>query len=217
VVRIRKFVHDLKEKDLDNIVDSGVREVVRAKLAAVGDMKKLESDPPFLTNRNGAPVPVRKVRIQINKAIRKIGKGHKARYAEGGESHHVEVCEVTEKDRRNWQGYVVAMSEAMERIVQGKPVVDKSDAGGRGFLFSLCKGDTVELRDPRGEKTGIFVVRKIAAEQITLVPERDARTEKESQGAGKREGFAPRYASLRGLHTRKVVVDPLGRVLEAHD
>jgi len=218
VVRIRRPVHLLTVDDVDRIVDAGVREVVRAKVAAVGDLKKLESDPPFLKNQNGAPVPIRKVRIELNRSVRKIGKGHKARYAEGGESHHVEVCEVTENGRRAWRGDPVPMSDAMERLVAGKPVVDRSDAGGRGFLFSLCKDDTVELQDPLGSRSGIWVVKKIKGnQQVVLVPERDARPEGAAQGKEKREVYSPTVSGLRGLSARKVVVDPLGRVFQAHD
>jgi CRISPR-associated endonuclease Csn1 len=212
IVRVRKPVHLLGKDDIDKIVDPAVRAVVAAKAAAVGDLKKLETDPPFLPNRNGPPVPVRKVRIELNRAVRKVGKGHKARYAEGSETHHVEVCEVTQKGKRVWRGDVVSMSEAMERLVAGRAVVDRSDTDGRGFLFSLCKGDTVELRDPDGVRTGIWVVRKIAANhQVVLVREHDARLE------GERDAFAPRPSSLQKLCARKVVVDPLGEVLEGHD
>jgi CRISPR-associated endonuclease Csn1 len=212
IVRVRKPVHLLGKDDIEKIVDPAVRAVVAAKAASVGDMKKLESDPPVLPNKNGSPVPVRKVRIELNRAVRKVGKGHKARYAEGSETHHVEVCEVTEKGKRVWRGDVVSMSEAMERLVAGRAVVDRSDTDGRGFLFSLCKGDTVELRDPDGVRTGIWVVRKIRMnEQVLLVPEHDARME------GERQKFEPTISGMRKLRARKVVVDPLGEVLEAHD
>lgn len=212
IVRVRKPVHLLGKDDIEKIVDPAVRAVVAAKAASVGDLRKLETDPPLLPNRNGSPVPVRKVRIELNRAVRKVGKGHKARYAEGSETHHVEVCEVTAKGKRVWRGDVVSMSEAMERLVAGRAVVDRSDTDGRGFLFSLCKGDTVELRDPDGARTGIWVVRKIMAnQQVLLVPERDARLE------GEREKFAPTISGMKKLLARKVVVDPLGEVLEAHD
>lgn len=212
VVRIRKQVHSLGKDDIAKIVDAGVRRVVEEKVNAVGDIKKLESDPPMLSNRNGPAVPIRKVRIELNRSVRKIGRGHKARYAEGSETHHVEVCEVTEKGKRVWRGDVVSMSEAMERLVSGKAVVDRSEANERGFLFSLCKGDTVELSDPKGERVGIWVVRKIMAnQQVLLVPEHDARLE------GEREKFAPTIPGLKKLGARKVVIDPAGHKLEAHD
>ena len=212
VVRIRKPVHSLGKDDIEKIVDAGVRKAVEEKLAAVGDIKKLEKDPPLLSNKNGPPVPIRKVRIKLNRSVRKVGKGHKARYAEGSETHHVEVCEVTEKGRRVWRGDVVSMSEAMERLVSGRDVVDKSGTNDRGFLFSLCKGDTVELRDPKGERVGIWVVRKLPSnQQVVLVPEHDARLEND------RVDFAPRPGGLQRFSARKVVIDPLGQVWEAHD
>jgi len=217
IVRIRKPVHSLGKDDIEKIVDLGVRRIVAEKVAAVGDFKKLESDPPLLPNKNGAPMPVRKVRIKLNRAVRKIGKGHKVRYAEGSETHHVEVCEVTEKGKRVWRGDVVSMSEAMERLVAGRAVVDRSEANERGFLFSLCKGDTVELNDPKGELSGIWVVKKIKGnQQVVISPEHDARLENGAEGE-RRAARAPTVGGLKALRTRKVVVDPLGQIWEAHD
>ena len=212
VVRIRRPVHLLSADEVERIVDAGVRECVRAKLVAVGDVKKLEGDPPYLENRNGPPVPIRRVRVELNRAVRLVGKGYRSRYAEGSESHHVEICEVPGRRAPMWRGEIVPMSEAMERIVKGRGVIDSNEARGRRFLFSLCKGDTVELRDPGGVRTGIWVVRKIRAnEQVILVPERDARTEQE------REQYSPTVSGLGKLGARKVVVDPLGRTWEARD
>lgn len=212
VVRIRKPVHRLSKDEVEKIVDEGVRVAVQAKLSLVGDLKKLEADPPYLENRNGPRVPIRNVRIELNRAVRPVGRGYKSRFAEGGESHHVEVCEVPGKRTSVWRGEIVPMSEAMERIVKGREVIDRGEGPGRRFLFSLCKGDTVELRNPAGVRTGIWVVRKIMAnQQILLVPERDARLEKE------REQFAPTVSGLAKLNARKVTVDPLGRVLDARD
>ncbi len=212
VVRIRKPVQNLGSDDVARIVDPGVRARVEAKLAEVGDAKKLENNWPTLPNRNGSPINIKSVRIELNRAVHPLGRGRKLRYAEGGETHHVEVREASERGKRAWHGDIVSMSEAAERIVKGQPVVNRSDSDECGFLFSLCKDDTIELRDPKGEKSGVWVVKKIwSNQQVILVPEHDARRERE------RDEYAPRASGLARLAARKVVIDPLGRVWEAHD
>lgn len=219
VVRIRVPVHKLGPKDLDQIVDQGVREAVRRKLSEVGDIAKLETNPPVLRNKNGAPVPIRKVRIEFVLSVRQVGKGHKTRYAEESETHHVEVCEVTQGGKRVWRADVVSMSAAHERLAAGKAVVDRSEAEGRGFLYSLCKDDTVELHDPQ-RGAGIWVVKQIKSDgRLALVPEHDARQAKGSKDdpQNRRVQLETTVSALRSRQMRKVIVDPLGRILEAHD
>lgn len=212
VVRTRKLVHKLSAGEVDSIADEGVRNAVKARLAdpAVNnDPKKLENNWPELPNANGAPVKIKKVRIEMNRAVQAVGAGHRQRWAEGGETHHVEVFEVTKGKKRVWDGVVVSMREALERVGAGKPVVDRSEHDGRGFLFSLCKGDTVKLS---GDRSGIWVVRKIQQnKQVLLVPQTDARIE------GEREQFAPTVSGLQKLSAQRVQVSPLGEVLRSRE
>lgn len=215
VVRTRKPVHLLSANDVESIVDPTVRAAVSAKLKELADPKtgkvdpkKLENNWPELPNANGAPIKIKKVRIELNRSVQAVGSGHRQRWAEGGETHHVEVFEVANGRKRGWDGVVVSMRAALERVGTGKPVVDRSEHDGRGFLFSLSKGDTVELL---GERTGIWVVRKIGQQQIVLVPHTDARLE------GKRVQFAPTVSGLQKCNARRLVVSPLGEVMPSRE
>ncbi|MCC6294304.1 MAG: type II CRISPR RNA-guided endonuclease Cas9 [Bryobacterales bacterium] len=211
IVRTRKPVHLLKPGDEEKIVDEGVRKAVQAALAAAGgDAAKLENNWPVLPNANGAPVKIKSVRIDLNRSVKQVGRGWKARYAEGGETHHVAVFETAKGKNRIWEGEVVPMSEALQRIRTGQPVVNRrNDEDGKGFLFSLCKNDVLELR---GERKGLWVVKKIKMNgQIALTPETDARLEKD------RVNFAPTISGLRKLNARKVSIGPLGEVWPSHD
>ncbi|MBI5280880.1 MAG: type II CRISPR RNA-guided endonuclease Cas9 [Candidatus Solibacter usitatus] len=222
-VRTRRPVHLLKPTEVGRIVDGLVRRQVEEKLKAVGgDAKKLEGDWPQLPCRRGGTVPIKSVRIALTKAVRPIGQGHKTRYAEGSESHHVEVCEVTKGGKRVWRGDVVPMSEALDRLRRGAPVVDRGDQDGRGFVFSLCKDDAVRLSDPNGARSGVWMVRKIKAnQQVVLTRNADARTggrkTDDEAATEKREAFAPSVGGLRAYSPAKVVVTPIGEVTNARD
>ena len=104
------------------------------------------------------------------------------------------------------------MRDALERISAGKPVIDREERDGRGFLFSLAKNDCLMLKDPEGGRSGIWVVKKIAAKkQLTLVPQCDARNE------ANREVFSPLVGGLQKYRARKVVVTPLGEVVPSRE
>lgn len=213
IVRTRRPVHKLSAKETETIVDPGIRAAVEAKLGDVRDPKKLENNWPELKNANGSPVKIKKVRINLNRAVQQVGSGHRQRWAEGGETHHVEVFEVSKGKQRAWDGVVVSMREALRRIGEGKPVVDREERDGRGFLFSLAKGDTVELN---GEKKGVWVVRKIWQTRdrgcrVGLVHEWDARIE------SKRPRYEPQVSSVKEFRARRVVVSPLGELLPSRE
>jgi CRISPR-associated endonuclease Csn1 len=213
IVRTRKPVHQLTGAEVRLIADVGVRAAVMTKLAekAVGgDPAKLENNWPELQNRNGGPaVKIKKVRIELNRTVQSVGSGHRRRWAEGGETHHVEVFELSKGRKKAWNGVVVPMREALERVGSGKPVVDRGEADGQGFLFSLSKGDAIELG---GERKGIWVVKKIKMNgQITIVRQWDARVE------GKRDEFSPTIGGLQKFCARKVLVTPLGEVLPCRE
>jgi CRISPR-associated endonuclease Csn1 len=210
MVRVRIDVNkDLKESDIKLIADPGVRAAVEKKVQEAGGIKKLlESDPPVLPNRKGEPIPIRRVRVEFpNAAWRPIGKGHKERFAEGSEMHHVALYEVEKvtkgKVTRIWDSEVVPQAEAMRRCEAGQPVVDRAPKPGREFLFSICKRDVLELNDPKGERTGIWLVNTLYAnKQIFLVDLSDARPKKES--------FSLKPSTLQPMKARKMNVGVLG-------
>ncbi len=214
VVRLRVPVHELSAKEVDNIADPAVRAAVAAKLAEVGgDAKKLENNWPCLPNRNGNPVPIKSVRVNLNRAVVKVGSGFRERWAEPSETHHIEIYEAQEKGRTVWTGDVVSMREAIQRAARGEPVVRRNGGPNARFLFSLAKEDTVRLG---GEKAGIWVVKKIkATTEIVLVRQHDAR--KEGSTDQSREEFRPRPSGIMKHSAEKVAVLPIGDVVPCHD
>ncbi len=214
VVRQRKPVHLLGAGDIERIADPVVREVVRAKFEEVGgDAKKLENNWPLLPNRNGPPVPVKKVRLELNRAVVSVGSGSWQRWAEPSETHHIEIYEVAENGKTGWRGDVVSMREAILRAARGEPVIRRQAGPNARFLFSLAKEDTVLLD---GGRKGIWVVKKIRSNtQMILVPQHDARREKDK--AGGRSEFAPTASGLHKYSAEKVLVLPIGDVVPCHE
>jgi CRISPR-associated endonuclease Csn1 len=210
IVRVRKPVHLLGKEEVDKIADPGVRAVVKAKIEELGGkIAKLENNWPLLPNRNGHPVPVKRVRIEMNTAVLPVGEGRRLRWVAPGETHHIEIYEVMENGRRKWEGRVVSMWEAIQRVARGEPVVSRSGPAETRFLFSLAKEDTVRLK---GDRNGIWVVKKISqGKQLTLVPQFDARKERD------RNTYAPRIGGLQEHSAEKVVVLPIGDVVPCHE
>ncbi|GIU78616.1 MAG: hypothetical protein KatS3mg005_1854 [Bryobacteraceae bacterium] len=115
VVRVRVPVHSLSAREVEQIVDPNVRAIVLARLNEVGgDPKKLENNWPRLSKPNVAEVLVKRVRVDLNRAVVRIGAGFQQRWAEPSETHHIEIYEVTEKGRTVWTGEVVSMREAIQ-------------------------------------------------------------------------------------------------------
>jgi len=216
MVRLRVPVTSLSSKDIENIADPTVREIVRAKLEEVGgDAAKLEKNWPLLPNRNGNPVPIKKVRVNLNRAVVSVGKGRWQRWAEPSETHHIEIYEVTANGKTTWSGDVVTMRDAISRASRGELVVRRSREPNSRFLFSLAKEDMLRLQ---GDKSGIWVVKKIKSNtQIVLVPQHDARKEKEKDKSNGRETLNPTASGLRKYYAEKVVVLPIGDVVVCHE
>jgi len=214
VVRVRVPVTGLGSKDVEAIADPAVRAIVRAKLEEVGgNAKKLENNWPLLPNRNGKPVPIKKVRVNLNRAVVSVGKGRWQRWAEPSETHHIEIYEVTSRGKTAWSGDVVTMRDAIGRASRGEPVVRRDGGPNSRFLFSLAKEDTLRLQ---GEKPGIWVVKKIRANtQMMLVPQYDARKEKDSSNG--RESFSPTPGGLQKYSAEKVLVLPIGDVVRCNE
>jgi len=210
VVRVRMPVTNLGSKEVEAIADPAVRQIVQAELKEVGgDARKLENNWPLLPNRHGKPVPIRKVRVNLNRAVVSVGKGPWQRWAEPSETHHIEIYEVEENGRRVWRGDVVSMREAIERATRGEPVTRRRGGAGVRYLFSVSKEDTLRLH---GKYEGLWVVKKIAQKgQITLVSQFDARSEQN------RTVFSPRVGGLQGYSAEKVVVLPIGDVVPCNE
>lgn len=111
------------------------------------------------------------------------------------------------------------MYEAYQRIKRRRPVVQRDHGPLVRFKFSLAPGETLEGRGKNGDRQ-LYVVRSVSQFatgqiQIGIAPVADARRKKEI--AASRNFLRPGPDTLRQWHVRKVVVSPLGEVIEAHD
>lgn len=220
---LRKAVHCLSAAQIEKIVDPTVRALVRAKVAAVGDAKKLERDPPLLVTRRGARVPVRRARLRVGPASGLTAVG--GRWVEERNNHHMELFSGSDAGgKERWRYRIVtrldaARSQARCRCLPGQRcecVVNRTwdGEGDCEFLFSLMPGDMVRMDSPEGGPAQIYVLRSISANDFWFMRHSLAGRVAELKAADQLQ----RVKSLRVLQLRrcsKVVVDVLGRIHEA--
>src|SRR5690606_19174592 len=90
------------------------------------DIFKDEGRLPRFVRRNGTTVPIRKVRIRGKVPVTPVGEGDRQRFVQTSGNHHLEAFEVTdEKGRKRWEGRVISMLEAYERVRRKVPVVNR--------------------------------------------------------------------------------------------
>ncbi len=210
-VRVRKPLASLTNPEVEKIADEGVRKLVQQKLEELGGIepKKAFSNAENLPKFPSSGVVIRKVRITKPERPTVIGDGRTKRHVISGNNHHVEIYAELGRDgnEKQWGGEVVPMLDALQRLRDREPIVQRDHGPLVEFKFSLAKGDTVELQDEGGRKS-LWVARKIGA-QVSLIPVNDARKIERY--------FSPRINGLFKRQARKVAVSPLGKVTEAHD
>jgi len=213
-----KRLADLSPSMVEKIVDPTVRRLV---IEALGggepkDVFKDESRLPCFFRRNGKTVPIRKVRIRDKVTVTPIGEGDRQRFVQTSGNHHLEVFEVTDaKGKTHWEGRVVSMLEAYERVRRKLPVVNREYVPGSRFLFSLVGnpgGDVIELDEPDGTR-GLYIVESIwMADNLARVRIRPL-----NQARSAKSRIEPRINVLERRRCRKVSIDSLGNVTYAND
>ena len=160
--------------------------------------------------------------------MRTIGEGPRERQVELGSNHHLEIFAVLNADgnEKKWDGRLVSTYEAMQRLRPGSgvPLVQRDHGPDTKFKFSLAPGEMIELTRNDGESE-LFVVRTISqqaerngrqpAPNIEVVKSTDSRLKKDIKKA--KGWFMKSVNTLRGQSCRKVVISPIGEVVEAHD
>lgn len=217
---VRKAIATLAaERDIDAIVDAGVRARVRAHLAACGgDFKKAfgdEKNHPFMEAGDGRRIPIHSVRVWSNVAPQQVGNGPRARFVKTGDNHHMEIVEVLRKGRPRWEGRVVTRLEAIRRQARREAVCHRPNGNGEEFKMSLASGEMVEIDHPKLRQRLLARVRWVTDGEVAFVSASDARKQKEMRDAGVL--FRKPPDQLRALNCRKVVVTPLGEVRYAND
>ncbi len=198
-----------KKKDDDGgAVKQGIAELCEAMQEQSGHPQEQESGGP---NRPRTAGPSQRDHVQSSA---------RGRRKDAGQSHHVEIYAELDKNGKEgrWDGEVVSMLEAYQRIKAGKPVVQRDYGPLVRFKFSLAPGEVIECDDGRGGRA-LWVSRGVASYEngprLLLVPLNDARKKKDILKAGL--FWSPLLNPLRKLNPRKVVVSPLGEVSEAKE
>jgi CRISPR-associated endonuclease Csn1 len=213
----RKAVHTLSKNEISQIVDARVRERVELQWNLYGQKSEaLEQHPPTLVSRDGGEIPIRKVRIRIAEEPRQIAEGFRARRVVGGDYHHFEIIRRThpKTGKPHWDFVPVGVQQAMERVRDHKPLVRRDHGPDAEFVFSIAKGDTLEVTQDGVRRLVVVRVLEGTTGKIALQGLNDARP----FGKIDRKGLRPAVAVLMTkLAARKVTVSPLGEVRYAND
>lgn len=166
IYTIRKEI--TPELKIDKVVDTKIRIILEKRLEEYGgDNKKafsnLEENPIWLNKEKG--ISIKRVKITgISNAIplhekkdkngklltNEYGKNIPADFVNTGNNHHVAIYR---DDKGNLQENVVSFFEAVERVNQNLPIIDKNYKKDEGweFLFSMKQNEYFVFPD---EKTG---------------------------------------------------------------
>jgi len=217
---IRKLVSELTRKEVERIGDDRIKSLVVERLKENGldpvkDSEKQKEwreallEPILLSNRNGPPVPVRRVRLH-RPSTNMLDLGY--RWVEPGSNHHIVIYEYTEgKKKGRWDGEVVSMFEAAQRVKNKKPVINREVGDGRRFIMSLSINEMVRLKED--ELWQYYRVQLIngRSNQICFRLHTAATIDDNN------ERLLRIPNALKGLCTEKITIDPMGRVRRAND
>ncbi|MCX7804816.1 MAG: type II CRISPR RNA-guided endonuclease Cas9 [Planctomycetota bacterium] len=219
-VHVRKPLARLSESEVSDIVDPAIRKIVEDCLKGrkPGDAFKDPASLPFMTAGDGRKIPVKKVRIRKTVSVEKIGEGPGERFVKPGGNHHMAIYEKGGK----WFGEVVSMLEAYRRLRSGEPVVRRDRGDGSKFVFSICPGDTIRLRE--NDRFSLFRVPCITVNekgyvQLEIKRINDARPSSEvrsSKGWCIGRTFIS-VGKLQDMEGRKVILSSIGEVRIAND
>ncbi|MCL2877032.1 MAG: type II CRISPR RNA-guided endonuclease Cas9 [Betaproteobacteria bacterium] len=232
-VSYRKKLDSLSEKDIKQIADDAVREIVKKKLSELGvynieteklDAKKLSSafsnkdNYPRMTCSDGTPGPqIKSVRCHKDLKTIDVGDSDHPRPVVSGNNHHVEILEVPDgKGGVEWEGVCVSMLEAHQRKKNHLPVVQRDHGEGKRFVFSLACGDIIECKMEDDFPPQLYVIRSIPQSlQLAFVSLTTALQQKELKE--KKLWKTKMVASLQFVGARKVTLTPFGEIRYAND
>lgn len=170
-------------KSLDKVLDDGVKRILNARLKEFGDDAKkaftdLDKNPIWLNKEKGIAikcVTISGVNNAValdgkkdhygNKILDKNGKAIPVNFVQTGNNHHVAVYR---DGKGNLQENVVSFFDAVIRVNQGLPIIDKTFKQSEGwqFLFSMKQNELfvfpdektnfnpaeIDLLDPKNKK-----------------------------------------------------------------
>jgi len=192
------IVARLKERSLDPDKDSHTKK----------EWKEALKEPIYLPNRNGQPIPIKRVRLHIpSTTMLDLG----GRWVKPGSNHHIVIYEYTDgKNKGKWDGEVVSMFEAAQRVKDKKSVINREVGPGRHFVMSLSINEMVRVKEESLWK--YYRVEIVPfSKQITFRLHTAATTKDNS------EQLLKYPSTLKELLPEKITVDPMGRVRRAND
>lgn len=222
---VRKPLALLSKSMVEAIVDGKVKERVQAKLDKLGthDPKVFAKaeNLPSLPNRNGPPIPIRRVRIWVTEKAVTLGErsGHPRNVILDG-NHHLEIFEESQTGKIKWIGRIVTLLESRRRASQKLPIVERTWGGRQDlrFVCSLAIGEAFTLAGDGGELQ-MFTVRTVYPAQgsysVDAVSHLDAR---EKKAVKETRGWLVKAVNgLQRSGFQKVNIDPLGQIHPARD
>jgi len=239
-------LQSITENQIEHICDKRIKRLVEERFRTSGLKPKQafdpEKNPLYLPSRkspDGKGPVIKSVRIwevASNFIPLKDIDGKIYRYVAPGENHHISIFEWEENGEKKRDGYVASRFEVLQRVMRNKKhrtageplesVITKvhPDHPEAQFLFYLCKKDMFMLEEETddGQKREVLCRVQIIEVQkkITLF---DARYAGKSSDDDEMKKY--RYIKKADigegykmyLKGRKVNVDPIGRITEAHD
>jgi CRISPR-associated endonuclease Csn1 len=207
-------VENLTGNQVSQIRDPVIRKIVQEAAKERGLGKALVN-PPL---RMPSGVPIRKVRIEtVEKTafhIRTDDQGRPIKCLLPGGNHHVEIFELPDG---SWTGRAVSRFDANQRLLQGKPVVNRNPSDGARFVMWLCNNDMLLI--DKNSQPLLYRVQNISVSSPLLVLRLHtaARTDDKEKTIKATRHLVATWDSFRKLAPKKVTVGFLGRVHPCND
>jgi len=215
IFTFRKPLESLTPAMVKDIRDENIRGLVRERLALHGidpDTSKVIpaavwKEPLRMPGKDGAVV--KKVRLlKRDETILPIRSGRAC--VKTGSNHHVCIFEFDDGGKRTRDAVWVSMIEAARRVRDREPLIRREHPTRRDarFVMSLSRGEMVLGNFKGQERLCVFQTGASTTNQMIFAAHTDARRSSEKE----------RFSAKPGtLASRKVTVDPLGRIRWAND
>ena len=172
---------DFKVKNLEYIVDGGLRKVIEKRLAVFNNdpkqaFKDLDNNPVYFNEEK--KIPVKSIRMFTNlsavQAMNFNDAGEPIGFVKPGNNHHIAIYE-NEKGKRLER--VVTFWDAVVRRREGLDVIDKEPADGTKFVASIQQNEMFIFNMNRDE-----IEEAVSQRNYTLISKNLFRARKLSTG-----------------------------------
>jgi len=220
----RVELNALSAKDIKQIVDPAVKNIILDKLGVANDyevtdaMLKIFGDKanyPQMLDRNGNAVnTIKKVRISRRVQTRTIGKGDGKREVANGANYILAIFAKlnAQGEEIGWEGEVITLMDAVQKKQRKEPLFEKNRPGMK-FKFSLQKGDIVKITKDGEEQ--LCIIRGVSLPQFSCCPIKDARKQQDLKVA--HCWYTPTTTAAFNWKMQKYNMNVFGELQIAHD